>query len=310
MSLACLFHRDITRRCYCQDSKTKKAMNRIHRNQEIIDLAYNYGVLCREAKMLYDLKRGLPSLTNEEFNNGIYVVIEVRGCNDNGQVVVNIQFVGKQCHLKTVAELLSFKLNESDFEATPAPLHSVHPLVKFNIAPRPANCYTWTNKNGPIHTQLRASNFYTSQTTPDRSMMGSYDASYSYHMFLFNRRSLVDCPDMTDQRFREILWRSQLVRDICLASQAIMELQKFSSEIRPRPAETTTKQPTSTTKISSLRDIVRAEHHTTPVESNETADGNVSQENGEQGMKQNKKKTKNQGKSKTFKRKSQRPGRI
>ena len=260
--------------------------------------------------MLYDLKRGLPSLTNEEFNNGIYVVIEVRGCNDNGQIAVNIQFVGKQSHLKTVAELLSFKLNESDFEATPAPLHSVHPLVKFNIAPRPANCYTWTNKNGSIQTQLRASNFYTSQTTPDRSMMGSYDASYSYHMFLFNHRSLVECPDMADQRFREILWRSQLVRDICLASQAIMELQKISSEIRPRPAETTTKQPKSTTKTSSLRDIIRADHQRPSVESNETADGNVSQANGEQGSKQSKKKTKNQGKSKTFKRKSQRPGRI
>ena len=90
-------------------------------------------------------------------------------------------------------------------------------------------------------------------------------------------------------------------------SQKIMEFRAFSTENRPRPAKTTTQPPKSS---CSLRDIIRTNHATSPVESNEAAEGIVGPKSDEQEQKRNKKKTKNQGKSKTFKQRSQRPGRV
>jgi hypothetical protein len=88
----------------------------------------------------------------------------------------------------------------------------------------------------------------------------------------------------------------------------ITKLRASSTESRPRPAGTTTNTPRKSNR--SLRDIVRANHSTITVKSNEAAERIVAPESDEQNQKQNKKKTMNQGNSKAFKRKSQRPGRI
>ena len=86
-------------------------------NQEAINLAFNCCLLELELEFLHGT---IPS-TKNMFDNGTFVVIEVTGCNDNDRIAVNIHFVGKRCQLKTMAEWLGFDLNQSDFEASPAP---------------------------------------------------------------------------------------------------------------------------------------------------------------------------------------------
>ena len=126
-------------------------------NQETIDMAYKMCVLIYETLFLDNV---LPP-ANFMFMNGIFAVIELCSRNSADQIAVNVHFVGKRCHLKKMAEWLRFELKESDFEASTAPEHVVPSIVKVNVLPRPGNCHTWTNKNGPIQTRLLASKFET-----------------------------------------------------------------------------------------------------------------------------------------------------
>ena len=305
---------------------------------EKIRLIYEIEQLRLEEALIDDFSHGGFRHALGNFDSGVFCVIEIV---EENPIKVDLLFQGRKCDFEVFAKRLRFDIGNHDFKIKPAPEHKAPSICSFNKCPSPANMQIFENKT-PIDASLspiaierpiiKGSNIWGSKIGDigfipiTKHVVDSKPSlPFAYPVCghrpdlgrLYTFMNADVALEMTIEEIKgSVSFFESSVQD--RLESLTLQFEQTSISTTERDLLTRPKQYNrrSAQKSNSLRSSIKK---TIAQESLKKEDSNVSEpttnSNGNRCTTTHKtdqrgKSTKHQGKAKTFKRKSKRPGRI